>query len=71
MSEPNAEVPLNGMVVRPGDTLIIHLDHGSHLTDAEREDYMRVLAERMPGVTVVFFEGIKAAGVYRPDPEPS
>lgn len=53
-----------GLVVRPGDTLIL-LAQMRH-SMAEVEELRARLAERLPGVPVVVLEGFEQAAVYRP-----
>ena len=56
---------LAALVVRPGDSLILHTEQ--RLTDADFKYLQQHLEERLPGVKAVILGGITVAGVYRPD----
>ncbi len=61
---------MSGLVVRPGDTLILPLLAAAipGMTPASRERVKRALEAELPGVNVVVAEGVAGgAFVYRPD----
>jgi hypothetical protein len=58
---------MSGLVVRPGDTLVMPLDPGKALTPADLEKIKRAAEGELPGVTVVLFQGMGGSSfVYRP-----
>jgi heptaprenylglyceryl phosphate synthase len=54
---------------RPGDTLI--LIAGSRVSEAQYENMVAEIKERLPGLDVILLDGIGQVVVYRPDAEPS
>ena len=58
-----------GLVVRPGDTLILRLPAAMSVEQFARfrADVEPMLVEKLPGVEVVFFGGVEQMAVYRPD----
>jgi len=59
---------INAATVRPGDTLVLVTD--ARLTDADAAAVSREIADRLPGVSVVFVDGVSQALVYRPEEVP-
>lgn len=66
-----SELPaiVSGLVVRPGDTLIIGVT--TPMTDEEIDHMAKVVDERMPGLKVAIVDHVNALAAYRPDPEPA
>lgn len=56
-----------GVVVRPGDTLVIRLSKDTSIEDFTRfrERALPMLKERLPGVEVVFLGGVEQIAVVR------
>lgn len=68
-----ADLPavLPGVVVRPGDTLILITTARTHEQLSAMEQTVRqALRERLPGIGIAVVGGIEQALVYRPDPPP-
>lgn len=67
MTDTNLSIQvLEGLVVRPGDTLILSFDR--HLTDAEYTRIREDLRACLPGIAnLAVVEGASAMAVYRPD----
>lgn len=63
----NAEVTLVPMLIRPGDTVVIPIDHRMGM--AETDELTDHLTSAMPGVKWRFVEGtpMQHALVYRPE----
>jgi hypothetical protein len=60
---------MSGLIVRPGDVLVVPVAPPSTLRSGERERMKHLIEADMPGVTVVVAEGIAGGPfVYRPDP---
>ena len=60
---------MSGLIVRPGDTLVVPVAPPSALNSGERERMKRLIEADMPGVRVIIAEGIAPVPfVYRPDP---
>lgn len=58
---------MSGLVVYPGDTLVLPVAPPSHLTAEQREALRTWAGAEFPGVKVVVAEGIAGpAFVYRP-----
>lgn len=59
---------MNGVVVRPGDTLIIAMGDGRLMTDEDAERMRRELRAHIPmSVGIAVIEGAVGFAVYRPD----
>lgn len=59
--------PLSGMIVRPGDTLIVTWA-GRRLNTIDHEDLKAKIMQGMPGLGgVVFMDNVAGLNVYRPD----
>lgn len=62
---------MSGLIVRPGDTLVVPVAPPSALNSGERERMKQLIETDMPGVRVIVAEGIAPVPfVYRPDPPP-
>lgn len=59
-----AEVRLVGLVVRPGDTLIVAVARDTSMADAVR--LKSLLSERLPDIEVVVVPGAEQFAAYRP-----
>lgn len=69
--KPSADitVSLHGMVIRPGDSLILYSEQ--RLSDEEFDMVSTHLRAQLPGLgPSVILEGIVPVAVYRPEPEP-
>jgi hypothetical protein len=59
---------MSGLVVRPGDTLILPLLTATGITPEIRDRIKRTVESQLPDVTVIIGEGLGGgAFVYRPD----
>jgi hypothetical protein len=59
---------MSGLVVRPGDTLILPLPFAGDITPEIRARIKAAVESELPGVTVVVGDGLGGgAFVYRPD----
>jgi hypothetical protein len=59
---------VSGLVVRPGDVLVVPIAPPSHLVTRERERMAALIEADMPGVKVLVCEGIAGGPfVYRPN----
>lgn len=65
MSDGQGFVIREGLVIRPGDSLLLRVDHP--LTDAGADRIADFLHEKLPGLDqVCFLEGVADWAVYRP-----
>lgn len=55
-----------GLVVHPGDTLILTADN--YISDAALASMRAQVDEFAPGLKLAVFDGVTVAGAYRPDP---
>lgn len=60
------DIHLCGLIVRPGDTILLACNRMSMAQMAEVADGLRSLAD---GVRVIFLEGVEQIAAYRPEPE--
>lgn len=65
MSDGEGFVIREGLIIRPGDSLLLRVD--GRLSDAEPDHLAGFLREQLPGLDqVCFLEGIADWAVYRP-----
>ena len=64
-----AETPVEALVARPGDTLILRLGQGAtpEMLDWIRRGIEPAMKERSPGLEVLWVGGVEQMAVYRPD----
>lgn len=61
------DVPVAGVTVRPGDTLVL-VTRG-YTTKQDADLLRKAMAEKLPGVDVVLIGSTSQALVYRPETE--
>lgn len=66
------EAPVEALVVRPGDTLILRLGQGAtpEMLDRIKRGIEPAMKERSPGLEVLWVGGVEQMAVYRPEGEP-
>ncbi len=58
---------MSGLVVRPGDTLVLPIDTSKAITPADFDRLKHDAEAEFPGVKVVLFQGMLGSSfVYRP-----
>jgi hypothetical protein len=61
----NDQIEPGGLIVRPGDTLILRVK--GRQTDEEIECLRADIEKYLPGVKVAIFESVEEMAVYRPE----
>lgn len=60
------DIHLDGLIVRPGDTLLLAC---KEISRAEAAEIVEELGSFVEGVQVVFLRGVEQIAAYRPEPE--